>query len=197
MKSHQVLIPDKAICLELESTYLPTISISRSQGTSKTEIRNPSHCSGSALLALLWPHRPILYSVVIARFHNAALASIMGVNAFRSCSNPSAISHLSKTFSPTPVLRTLQESPTCLQMPAAATSQAQSRFRFYSSTITTSSSSSSDAMNTDPQRAHPIEIKGQSGRQYKIERIIQDKGSLLGRVFLAAYVIPNRASMFY
>jgi hypothetical protein len=81
-------------------------------------------------------------------------------------------------------------------MPAAVTLQAQFRFRYYSGTITPSSSST-DAMNTDPQRAHPTEIKGQSGRQYKIERVLQDKGSLLGRVFLATYVIPNRASVVY
>jgi hypothetical protein len=50
-------------------------------------------------------------------------------------------------------------------------------------------------MNTDAQRAHLTEIRRQSGRQYKIERFLQDNGSLLGRVFLATYVVPKRASM--
>jgi hypothetical protein len=50
-------------------------------------------------------------------------------------------------------------------------------------------------MNTDAQRAHPTEVKGRSGRQYEIECILQDKGSLLGRVFLATYVLPKTASI--
>jgi hypothetical protein len=52
-------------------------------------------------------------------------------------------------------------------------------------------------MNTDAQRAHPTEVKGRSGRQYEIECILQDKGSLLGRVFLATYVLPKTASIGY
>ena len=54
-----------------------------------------------------------------------------------------------------------------------------------------------DAMDTDEQRNHPTEIRGQSGRQYKIERVLQEKGSLLGRVFLATYVVLNRVSGTY
>ncbi|KKY22822.1 putative calcium calmodulin dependent protein kinase [Phaeomoniella chlamydospora] len=47
------------------------------------------------------------------------------------------------------------------------------------------SSLSTDATDTNVQKAHLTEIKGPSGRQYKIERVLQDKGSLLGCVFLA------------
>lgn len=50
-------------------------------------------------------------------------------------------------------------------------------------------------MNADVQRAHPTEIKGQSGRRYEIERVLQDKGSMLGRVFLATYVIRNQENI--
>ena len=52
-------------------------------------------------------------------------------------------------------------------------------------------------MNTDAQRAHPTEVKGRFGRQYEIKCILQDKGSLLGRVFLAMYVLPKAASIGY
>lgn len=42
-----------------------------------------------------------------------------------------------------------------------------------------------ETMDTEAERPRPAEIRGLSGRQYEIERVLQDKGSLLGRVFLA------------
>ena len=48
-------------------------------------------------------------------------------------------------------------------------------------------------MHIDAQGSHPTAIRGRSGRQYGIERALQDKGRLLSRVFLATYV-PTRAS---
>ena len=52
-------------------------------------------------------------------------------------------------------------------------------------------------MDTDRHNADLTEIKGQSGRRYNIGRVLQDKGILLGRIFLATYVILTRTSMFY
>jgi len=81
-------------------------------------------------------------------------------------------------------------------MLAAATLQAQFQLRCYSGAVAPSLLPM-DAMDTDEQRTHPTEIRGQSGRQYKIERVLQEKGSLLGRVFLATYVVLNRVSGTY
>lgn len=47
----------------------------------------------------------------------------------------------------------------------------------------------------EAERPHPAEIRGQSGRHYMIERVLQDKGSLLGRVFLARYAVSERPSV--
>jgi hypothetical protein len=44
-------------------------------------------------------------------------------------------------------------------------------------------------MQVEAQGSHGTVIRGRSGRQYRIERILQDKGSLLGRVFLAMCVV--------
>lgn len=41
------------------------------------------------------------------------------------------------------------------------------------------------------------EVVGQSGRQYRIDRVLQDKGRLLGRVFLVTYVISDKANVGY
>lgn len=35
------------------------------------------------------------------------------------------------------------------------------------------------------------EVKGQSGRRYSIERVLQDKGVPMGCVYLATYVLPE------
>ena len=121
---------------------------------------------------------------------------MMRVNVFRCCHTPPAVLRPLKIFSPRVFWSSPPESPICLRMPAVVTLQAQLRFRRFSSTIA-ESSSSADAMSTDLQRAHPTEIKGQSGCQYQIERVLQDKGSLLGRVFLATYIIPNMANVVY
>lgn len=133
---------------------------------------------------------------VIARLKDVALASMMRVNVFRCRSTASAVLRLSNISSPRAVSSVSRESPLCLRILTAATLEAHSRLRYYSSTLAPSSLPI-DAMDTDAQRAHPTEIEGQSGRRYKIERVLQDKGSLLGRVFLATYVIPRTASVIY
>lgn len=43
-------------------------------------------------------------------------------------------------------------------------------------------------MNEDVRRGDLAELEGLSGHRYKIERVVQDKGSLLGHVILATYV---------
>lgn len=80
-----------------------------------------------------------------------------------------------------------------LRQAAAVTLQAQPQSHCYSS-ITRTSSPLANAMNTVGQRSHPTELQGQSGRQYKIEHVLQDKGPLLGRVFLATYVVSGRTN---
>lgn len=122
-------------------------------------------------------------------------ASMMGGNTFRCCRTSYLVLHPSKPF-PRAFWSTPREPLICPPTPATVTWQAQSRFRCYSSTRV-SSSLSTDAMATDVKRAQPMEMKGQSGRQYRIKRVLQDKGSLLGRVLLASYVILNRVSMGY
>jgi hypothetical protein len=108
----------------------------------------------------------------------------MGVTAFCSSRTFCTILRHPKISSFRRIWRSSQKSPFYLHVLAGATLQAQFQFRFYSG-VATPSSLPTDAMNTDERRAHPSEIRGQSGRQYKIERVLQDKGNLLGRVFLA------------
>ena len=117
-----------------------------------------------------------------------ALASMMSVNTFHY--STSKVLRLSKMLSS----RAFRGTPTA----PTATLQAQfrSRFRPYSSAMAPSSLSM-DSPGTDIQKTHTTEIKGQSGRQYTIEHVLQDKGSLLGRVLLATYAIPNSPSMVY
>ncbi len=131
------------------------------------------------------------YFTVLARLHDVALASMTGVNVFRCCSTSSAVVRPSNIFPLGTFWGTPGEPSIRLRTSAAVTLQAQFRFRCYFST-TALSSLSAGAINTDAQRAHPTEIKGQSGRQYKIERVLQDKEGLLGRVFLATYVCSEQ-----
>lgn len=103
---------------------------------------------------------------------------------------------LSINVSPRALWSTFQSSPICVRKPAVVTPQAQFRPRHYFSKMVPSSLSANDT-TTGSQVPHPTEIKGQSGRQYRIERVLQDKGSLLGRVYLATYVISNTVSGIY
>ena len=137
---------------------------------------------------LPWSCQPPLQSL-----RDVALASLMGVNAVRCCRISCAVLHPSKTFPPGAFCSTPRESLICPRTPVTVTFQAHFRSRWYCST-TVPSSLSAEVMRTDAQRAHPTETKGQSSRRYKTE-VLRDNGSLLGRVFLATCVIPNRAGM--
>jgi hypothetical protein len=117
-------------------------------------------------------------------------------NISRCCHNTSTVLRRSKSSIARASWSTPRELPTCLLTPAAVTFQAQFGFRCYSSR-TVPPSLSTNVMDTDAQRANQTEIKGRSGRRYKIERVLQDKGDLLGRVFLATYVILNRVAIGY
>lgn len=119
--------------------------------------------------------------------------SFLGVNTLRCCRFPSAVFRPSKLFFPRAFWITQRESSLCLLSPLAVDLRANSPFRWYASTRTPSPMPT-DSMHVDAQGPHPTEIRGQSGRQYRIERVVQDKGSLLGRVFLATYVVPKRPS---
>lgn len=103
---------------------------------------------------------------------------IMGANTLRCCW---------KLSFPRAFWIAQRESSLCLCTLLAVDLRAISRFRSYSSTRTT------DSMRIYAQGQDRIAITGQSGRRYRIEHALQDKGSLLGRVFLATYVVLTRA----
>jgi hypothetical protein len=87
-----------------------------------------------------------------------------------------------------------RESSLCL-LTVPAVVRAVSRFRWYSSRITPSSLPT-NTMYIDVQGSHLMAIRGQSGRQYRIERALQDKGSLLGRVSLVTHVLTRASTGF-
>lgn len=75
-----------------------------------------------------------------------------------------------------------------LRTPSIAALPTIVRLRRYTSTMLPLPA---DRTHHDIQKATPTtaEIVGQSGRRYLIERVLQDKEILSGRVFLATYVL--------
>lgn len=114
-----------------------------------------------------------------------ALASVMGVNTFCYCHISSMALRPSNIFFGRALWNPRQSS--IRPPPLVPTLPAQSRLHFHSS-ITVSKTILTDSMNEDVRRGAPTELEGLSGHRYKIERVLQDKGSLLGRVILATYV---------